>query len=40
MNITLGKLKKGEYRHFTETELNEINRLVANSSKTSEALED
>jgi 23S rRNA pseudouridine2604 synthase len=40
MNITLGKLKKGEYRHFTKTELNEINRLVANSSKTMEALED
>jgi 23S rRNA pseudouridine2604 synthase len=40
MNITLGKLKKGEYRHFTESELNEINRLVANSSKTMEALED
>jgi 23S rRNA pseudouridine2604 synthase len=40
MNINLGKLKKGEYRHFTKDELNEVNRLVADSSKTMEASED
>ncbi|WP_346854363.1 23S rRNA pseudouridine(2604) synthase RluF [uncultured Draconibacterium sp.] len=40
MNIKLGKLKKGEYRHFTKDELNEVNRLVADSSKTMEASED
>lgn len=34
MNIKLGKLKKGEYRHFTDEELQEINRLVSDSSKT------
>lgn len=37
MNIDLGKLKKGEYRHFTAEELKEINRLTAGSSKTMEA---
>ncbi|MCY1720086.1 23S rRNA pseudouridine(2604) synthase RluF [Prolixibacteraceae bacterium Z1-6] len=37
MNIKLGNLKKGEYRHFTPKELDEINRLVAGSSKTMEA---
>lgn len=36
MNISLGKLKEGEYRHFTKQELAEINRLTANSSKTME----
>ncbi|KJF42006.1 23S rRNA pseudouridine(2604) synthase RluF [Draconibacterium sediminis] len=40
MNIELGNLIRGEYRHFTPDELNEINRLVANSSKTAEASED
>nr|WP_321357464.1 23S rRNA pseudouridine(2604) synthase RluF [uncultured Draconibacterium sp.] len=40
MNIELGNLKRGEYRHFTPDELNEINRLVANSIKTEEASED
>jgi 23S rRNA pseudouridine2604 synthase len=40
MNIELGNLKRGEYRHFTPNELKEINRLVANSSKTEEASED
>nr|WP_321485689.1 23S rRNA pseudouridine(2604) synthase RluF [uncultured Draconibacterium sp.] len=40
MNIELGSLKRGEYRHFTPDELIEINRLVANSSKTEEASED
>lgn len=37
MNIELGNLKQGEYRHFTPDELKEINCLVANSSKTEEA---
>nr|WP_320000678.1 23S rRNA pseudouridine(2604) synthase RluF [uncultured Draconibacterium sp.] len=40
MNIELGSLKRGGYRHFTPDELIEINRLVANSSKTEEASED
>ncbi|WP_319503140.1 23S rRNA pseudouridine(2604) synthase RluF [uncultured Draconibacterium sp.] len=40
MNIELGNLKRGEYRHFTSGELKEINHLVANSSKTEEASED
>ncbi len=39
MNINLGKLKPGEYRHFTPKELTEINHLVADSSKTMEASE-
>uniref|UniRef100_UPI003216449F 23S rRNA pseudouridine(2604) synthase RluF n=1 Tax=uncultured Draconibacterium sp. TaxID=1573823 RepID=UPI003216449F len=37
MNIKLDRLKTGEYRHFTDAEINEINRLVAGSSKTMEA---
>ena len=40
MNIELGNLKRGKYRHFTSDELKEINRLVADSSKTQEASED
>ena len=40
MNIELGNLKRGKYRHFTSEELKEINRLVADSSKTQEASED
>lgn len=36
MNINLGKLKQGQYRHFTQKELKEILRLTANSSKTME----
>nr|WP_319265621.1 23S rRNA pseudouridine(2604) synthase RluF [uncultured Draconibacterium sp.] len=40
MNIELGNLKRGKYRHFTSEELKEINRLVADSSKTKEASED
>ena len=35
MNIKLD-LKVGEYRHFTNSELNTINQLIANSSKTHE----
>ncbi|HSH20461.1 MAG TPA: pseudouridine synthase, partial [Draconibacterium sp.] len=37
MNISLGNLKPGKYRHFTTIELNEIMRLVQDSSKTMEA---
>lgn len=40
MNISLGNLKKGEYRHFTAAELKELHRLVQDSSKTMEASED
>lgn len=40
MNIKLGKLKKGEIRHFSANELKEINRLTAHSIKTMEASED
>ena len=35
MNIKLD-LKEGEYRYFTKPELNTINQLIANSSKTHE----
>ncbi len=34
MNIRLEKLKAGQYRHFTQKELNEILEMVENSSKT------
>lgn len=37
MNIELGNLKTGKYRHFTNNELKEIMRLVEDSSKTMEA---
>ena len=37
MNITLGKLKAGEWRDLTSKELDEINRLIKTSSKTQEA---
>ena len=37
MNISLGNLKVGEYRHFTPEETEQINRLVANSDKTMDA---
>jgi 23S rRNA pseudouridine2604 synthase len=37
MNIRLGKLKKGEYRHFTKKELSSILDLVEDSSNTMEA---
>lgn len=37
MNISLGKLKVGEYRSFTDAELNAIQDLIADSSKTEEA---
>lgn len=37
MNIKLGILKPGKYRHFTKEELEEVMRLVEDSSKTMEA---
>lgn len=37
MNISLGNLKVGEYRHFTVQETEQINRLVASSGKTMDA---
>lgn len=37
MNITLANLPIGEWRYFTDKEINTINQLVANSSKTEEA---
>lgn len=37
MNVTLGKLKVGEWRELTSKEMDEINKLVASSSKTEEA---
>lgn len=37
MNISLGNLKVGEYRHFTVQETEQINRLVATSGKTMDA---
>ena len=40
MNITLGKLKTGEWRDLTPKELEEINRLIKTSSKTQEASEE
>lgn len=37
MNITLEGIKKGQYRHFTKSELNEILEQVKDSDKTMEA---
>ena len=37
MNVSLGKLKVGEYRSFTEVELKELLLLIGDSSKTMEA---
>ncbi|WP_152286417.1 23S rRNA pseudouridine(2604) synthase RluF [Flavicella marina] len=37
MNIRLNNLKPGKYREFTKQELQTINQLVGNSSKTEEA---
>ncbi|WP_167609287.1 23S rRNA pseudouridine(2604) synthase RluF [Maribellus sediminis] len=37
MNINLDGINVGEYRHFTASETEEINRLVANSDKTMDA---
>lgn len=40
MNVTLGHLKIGQWRVLTSQEMDEINRLVAHSSKTEEASKD
>jgi 23S rRNA pseudouridine2604 synthase len=37
MNVNLDKLTIGQWRELTEKELEEINRMVATSSKTEEA---
>jgi 23S rRNA pseudouridine2604 synthase len=37
MNISINNLKPGKFRSFTERELQVINHLVGNSSKTEEA---
>ncbi len=37
MNIKLNNLKPGKYRHFTNEELEEVMRLIEDSSKTMEA---
>jgi len=37
MNISIDKLKKGEYRSFTSKELNDLQNLLEDSSKTEEA---
>ncbi|MDD9176201.1 23S rRNA pseudouridine(2604) synthase RluF [Aliivibrio finisterrensis] len=37
MNIDLGKLASGEWRYLTASEMNEINSMIGESSKTEEA---
>ncbi len=37
MNVTLGKLKAGDWRELTDDEMKEINQLISSSSKTEEA---
>ena len=37
MNVSLGKLKSGSWRHLKPVEMEEVNKLVANSSNTQEA---
>ena len=37
MNISIKNIKVGEYRSFTNSELNDIEKLIAHSSKTEEA---
>jgi 23S rRNA pseudouridine2604 synthase len=37
MNVSLGTLQPGKWRYFTTEEINKLNSLVANSSKTEEA---
>ncbi len=39
MNIKLNNLKPGKYRHFTKEELEDVMRLIEDSSKTMEASE-
>lgn len=40
MNVNLGKLKVGQWRELSSEELNQINILIATSSKTEEASKD
>ena len=40
MNVNLGNLKIGEWRELTQKELQQINEMVADSSKTEEASRD
>ena len=37
MNVSLGKLKTGEWRELSEEEMKEINKMISTSSKTEEA---
>jgi 23S rRNA pseudouridine2604 synthase len=37
MNITLSGIAPGKWRYLTQTEIEAINKLVANSIKTKEA---
>ncbi len=37
MNVSLGKLQKGDWRELTANEMKEINQMIASSSKTAEA---
>ncbi|MEO6638956.1 MAG: pseudouridine synthase [Ginsengibacter sp.] len=34
MNITLGNLRQGQWRYFSQNEIDEINKRIVNSSKT------
>jgi hypothetical protein len=36
MNVSLGNLKRGEWRYLDETEMLEIQNLLADSKKTAE----
>ncbi|MDX1829822.1 MAG: 23S rRNA pseudouridine(2604) synthase RluF [Lutibacter sp.] len=40
MNVNLGKLKVGQWRELSSEELNQINTMIATSSKTEEASKD
>jgi len=40
MNVKLGQLKLGDWRELTAQEMNQINQLISNSSKTEEASTD
>lgn len=40
MNVKLGKLKEGSWRELSKTEMDQITRMVASSSKTEEASKD
>ena len=40
MNVNLDGIKVGEWRELTEKEMLEINKMIADSSKTEEASKD